>query len=84
MHFNCSANLNKIRQKTYLFLMKQKRGLLSEFSILLSEAYARWKGTGELCPNFLWNFSKISPDRFEKFYDFCYPNMAPIHMVYEF
>ena len=61
-----------------------KKGSLSEFFAFIFITYARWKGTGEPCPNFLWNFSKISPDRFEKFYGFCYPYVAPFHMVYEF
>ena len=61
-----------------------RRGALLEFYTLIFIIYARRKGTGEPCPNFLWNFSKISPDRFEKFYGFCYPYVAPFHMVYEF
>ena len=45
-------------------LIEQKRDLFSEFSLSLFDAYARWKGTGKPCPNFLWKLSKISLYRF--------------------
>ena len=65
-------------------LIEQKRDLFSEFSLSLFDAYARWKGTGKPCPNFLWKLSKISLYRFEKFFVFWYGYMTPFHMVYEF
>ena len=55
-----------------------------EFSLWFSYAYARWKGTGKPCPNFLWKLSKISLYRFEKFFVLWYGYVAPFHMVYEF
>ena len=46
----------------------QKRGSVFAFLVFLFHTYARWKGTGKLCPNILWKCSKISPDRFEKYF----------------
>ena len=52
--------------------MEQKRGPHSEFSPLFSQTHARWKGTGNPCSNFLWKYPKISPDRFEKYFQDLY------------
>ena len=70
-----SINFNVIELKKELFL---------EFFIILLYAYARWKGTGKPCPNFLWNLSKISLYTFEKYFAFWYHYVSPFRMPYEF
>ena len=58
----------KMLQKPRLNAILLKCDLYSKFSFPLVHTYARWKGTGEPCSNFLRNLSKISPDRFEKYF----------------
>ena len=40
-------------QRAHLNVIEQKSDLFSDFIFNLLHAYARWKGTGEPCPNFL-------------------------------
>ena len=40
-------------QRAHLNVIEQKVDLFSDFIFNLLHAYARWKGTGEPCPNFL-------------------------------
>ena len=51
--------------------------------VFLSHTYARRKGTGEPCPIFIWNLSKISLYRFEKYFASWYPYVPLFHLPYK-
>ena len=49
-------------------IIEQKRGFNLTICFNLSHTYARWKGTGEPCPNFLWNYLKYFPRQIWKIF----------------
>ena len=61
----------------------QWRGPILRIFVFFSHTYARWKGTGEPCPNFLWKSSKFSLHRFKKYFVFWYPYEPLFHLPYK-
>ena len=55
-------------QKPQSNVIVQRRVSVLQFSVILSHAYARWKGTGELCPNFTLKFTKNFPRQIWKIF----------------
>ena len=58
--------------------MDRKRGLFSEFSHLLFNTYARWKGTGEPWPNCTLKVVKNFPRHFWKIICFLISLYSPL------
>ena len=61
----------------------QWKGSILTILVFLSHTHARWKGTGEPCPNFLWKSSKFSLHRFKKYFVFWYPYEPLFHLPYK-
>ena len=67
----------------YFKVIVQWRGPILTIFVFFSHTYARWKGTGEPCPNFLWKSSKFSLHRFKKYFVFWYPYEPLFHLPYK-
>ena len=58
--------------------MERNRGLLSEFSLYLFKAYARWKGTGEPWPKCALKCANFFPRHFWKILCFLISLYSPL------
>ena len=70
--------------RKYSLLMEQKRDSFLWIFRLFLHLHARWKGTGEPCPNFPWKLSKFSLYRLKKYFALWYHYKAPFHKAYKF